>query len=70
MVSRFWLRGVGQDQGGARVVAEALVGQRERARLEQGDDDLPGAGLGDEGGVGVHTDAQSVVSHQAPAKEL
>ena len=57
-------QGVGQDQGGARVVAEALVGQRERARLEQGGDDLPGAGLGDEGGVGVHADAQSVVSHQ------
>ena len=49
-------QGVGQDQGGARVVAEALVGQRERAGLEQGGDDLPGAGLGDEGGVGVHAD--------------
>ena len=57
-------QGVAQDQGGARVVAEALVGQRERARLEQGGDDLPGTGLGDEGRVGVHADAQSVVAHQ------
>ena len=57
-------QGIAQDQDGTRVVDEALVGKREGAGLEQGGDDLPRAGLGDEGGVGVDADAQAVVAHQ------
>ena len=58
-------QGIAQDQDGVRVVNEALVGKWEGAGLEQGGDDLPGAGLGDEDGVGVDADAQAVVAHQA-----
>ena len=63
-------QGVVQHQSGARVVDEALAGERERARLEQGGDDLPGAGLGDEGGVGIDADAQAVDTHQGAGEGI
>ena len=57
-------QGTVDAQDGAHGGGGGVEGERRGALGEQVVDDLPGAGGGDEGGVGVDADAQAVVPHE------